>query len=57
MVNESITGTRGAFVEQLGDGEERGLGIERVKHGFDQQHVRAAFEQARAPARNRPATN
>ena len=35
-----------AFFGDFGDGVERGLGVERVEDGFDQQHIRAAVEQA-----------
>ena len=30
------------------DGEKRGLGIERVEHGLDQQQIDAALDQAAA---------
>ena len=32
---------------QFGDGVERGLGVQRVEDGLDQQDVDAAFEQGR----------
>ena len=35
-----------ARVELFGDGEDRGLGVERVEDGLDQQHIGAAVEQA-----------
>jgi hypothetical protein len=33
-------------VEKLLDGEQRGLGVQRVEHGFDEQDVGAAINQA-----------
>ena len=35
-----------AFIEKLKDGEERGLGIQRIEDRFDQQQVYTAVEQA-----------
>jgi hypothetical protein len=47
IVPEIITGQRRpAHVEELLDGEQRRLGVQRVEHGFDQQDVGAAFDQA-----------
>ena len=37
---------RAARVERFLDREQRGLGIERVEHGLDHQHVGAAVDQA-----------
>ena len=49
MVPDIITGTLdAALVENLGDGVERGLGVQRVEDGLDQEDVGAAVEQ---PAR------
>ena len=47
MVPEIITGTSmPRCFGDFGDGVERGLGVERVEDGFDQQQVGAAVEQA-----------
>ena len=47
MVPETMTGTRVArSVEHALDGEERGLGVEGVEDGLDQQQVHAALHQA-----------
>ena len=46
MVPEIITGrSDAARREFLGDGEDRGLGVERVEDGLDQQRVDAAVDQ------------
>jgi hypothetical protein len=51
MVPEIITGQRRpASLEELLDGEQRRLGVERVEHRLDQQDVGAAFGQARKSA-------
>ena len=47
MVPEIITGSaRAGSLEILLDGEQRGLGVERVENGLDQQDVGAAVDQA-----------
>jgi hypothetical protein len=48
MVTETMTGTRLPGLLRLYslDGEERGLGIQRVEDGFEQQQIGAAFHQA-----------
>ena len=47
MVPEIMTGRRTrAFLRHLGDGADRGLGVERVEDGLDQQRVDAALDQA-----------
>ena len=45
MVPEIITGTSTPRAALLGDGVERGLGVEGVEDGFDQQEVGAAGQQ------------
>ena len=46
MVPEIITGTAmPRAVEFVGDGEDRGLGVERVEDGLDQERIDAAGEQ------------
>jgi hypothetical protein len=39
-------GRRSPLLEELVDGEQRGLGVEGVEDGLDQQHVGAALDQA-----------
>ncbi len=39
-------GTDTAFIENILNREKRGLGVQRVKNGFDEQQIRAAIEQA-----------
>ncbi len=47
MVPEIITGSFSPRASsQFGDGVERGLGVQRVEDGLDQQDIDAAFEQA-----------
>ena len=47
MVPETITGTLDpARRALLGDGIDRGLGVERVEDGLDQQQIGAAVEQS-----------
>ena len=47
MVPEIITGRLdAALVHHFGDGEDRGLGVERVEDGLDQEGVDAAVDQA-----------
>ena len=47
MVPEIITGQRRpACSKKLLDGEQRGLGVQRVEHRLDQQDVGAALDQA-----------
>jgi hypothetical protein len=41
-----IMGRRSPVFEKLVDGKQRGLGVERVEDGLDQQHVGAALHQA-----------
>ncbi len=38
--------TNAALVEQALDGEDRGLGVERVEDGLDQEHLGAAVDEA-----------
>ena len=47
MVPDIMTGTAAAArLEQLGDGVERRLGVERVEDRFEQQEIGAAFDEA-----------
>ena len=46
MVPEIITGTSTPRASHFDDGIDRGLGVERVEDGFDQQKVGAAVEQS-----------
>ena len=47
-VPETITGSRSPVCfHQFVEREDRGLGVERVEDGLDQEQVGAAFEQAR----------
>ena len=47
MVPEIITGSaHAARLGRVGDGGDRGLGVERVEDGLDQQEVGAAVDQA-----------
>ena len=47
MVPEMISGSSTpSLVEHLQRGEARRLGVQRVEHGLDQQHVGAALDQA-----------
>ncbi len=49
MVPDTITGTLdAALVENLGEGVERGLGVQRIEDGLEQEDVGAAVQQ---PAR------
>ena len=41
-------------LEIVVDGEQRGLGVERVEDGLDQQQIDAALDQAIAPLRGTP---
>jgi hypothetical protein len=54
MVPEIITGRRGEVGKQLLDGKHRGLGVQGVEDGLDQQDVGAALEQALAASCSRP---
>ena len=40
------SGGRKMFVVVLADGEERGLGVQRVENGFEQEQIGAAFDEA-----------
>ena len=47
MVTGNLDGQAAAnLVEGLLDGEERGLGVERVEDGLDEQRIDAALDQA-----------
>ena len=52
IATEIITGVGGTpeFLEDLVDRHQRGLGVQRVEDGLDQQQVDAAFDQPRRPA-------
>ena len=42
------------FFKELVNGKQRGLGVQGVEDGLDQQHVGAAFDQCLRSARSRP---
>ena len=45
-VPEIINGTlRAGFCERVSDGEQRGLSVEGVENGFDDEKIDIAFEQ------------
>ena len=46
MVPEIMTGSATPRASRLRDREDRGLGVERVEDGLDQEEIGAAVEQA-----------